>query len=247
MFLTENYAIVIDSSLRADPTALVSFKKMHTFNESLPIRFGVMPRKSPSPESIIWVEAEFPGYIWHSIAAWEEDDNSVTLFAPKFNKYNENIDIHLETEQPSYLTKFKLNLETKKATEEKILDLIVERPSVNTDHLSPTITYLRSEGVSSREMGGEIVKYDLKKQEIVGRFSCQPKCSFGEPLFVSSKKPKSEDDGYLMDIVYYPATNSSAFLVLDAATMTPVVLADLPQRVPYGVHGLWLENDYFKE
>ena len=172
---------------------------------------------------------------------------------PKFDKYNDNVDIHLTTEHPSYLTKFTLDLKTRKATEKRLMNLVVERPSYNTGILSPTIVYLRSEGESSREMGTEIVKYDLKNEKVSGTFKCEhEECVFGEAFYVSStgksgKNMGSEDDGYLMDIVYHPKTNSSSFLVIDAKTMSlkPTFIAQLPQRVPFGVHGIWLDQEYF--
>ena len=161
---------------------------------------------------------------------------------PKFDKYNDNVDIHLSTEHPSYLTKFTLNLKTGVATEKRMINLVVERPSYNTGVLSPTITYLRSEGESSREMGTEIVKFDLRKEKLLGSFKCKDECVFGEAYFVSStgksgKTLGQEDDGYLMDIVYHPKTNSSSFVIVDAQTMNlkPIFMAKLPQRVPYGV------------
>lgn len=173
---------------------------------------------------------------------------------PKFDKYHDNIDIHLTTEHPSYLTKFILNLKTGKATEKRILNLVVERPSYNHGAIPRTITYLRSEGESSREMGTEIVKYDLKNEKVLGSFKCekQEECVFGEAYFVSStgksgKSSGAEDDGYLMDIVYHPKTHTSSFLVIDAKTMNfkPVFIAKLPQRVPFGVHGIWFDQEHF--
>ena len=175
---------------------------------------------------------------------------------PKFDQYNDNIDIHLTTEHPSYLTKFTLNLKTGKATEKRILDLVVERPSYNNGVIPRTITYLRSEGEMSREMGTEIVKYDLKNEKVLGSFKCakDKECVFGEAYFVSStgksgKTFGTEDDGYLMDIVYHPKTNTSSFLVIDAKTMNskPVYMAKLPQRVPFGVHGIWFDQEHFND
>ena len=172
---------------------------------------------------------------------------------PKFDKYNDNVDIHLTTEHPSYLTKFTLNLKTGKATEQRLSNLVVERPSYNTGVLSPTIAYLRSEGETSREMGTEIVKYDLKNEKVMGSFKCEEECVFGEAYFVSSsgksgKHLGPEDDGYLMDIVYHPKSNSSSFVVIDAKTMTskPVFMSKLPQRVPFGVHGIWFDRGRFR-
>ena len=68
---------------------------------------------------------------------------TITAFMPKFDKYNDNIDIHLTTEQPSFLTKFIIDIKTQKATEERLLNLVVERPSYNSGVLARTITYLR--------------------------------------------------------------------------------------------------------
>ena len=173
---------------------------------------------------------------------------------PKFDKYNDNVDIHLTTEHPSYLTKFTLNLKTGIATEKRLSNLVVERPSYNTGVLSPTITYLRSEGESSREMGTEIVKYDLKNEKVIGTFKCEQECVFGEAYFVSSngksgKHVGPEDDGYLMDILYHPKTNTSSFVVIDAKTMSskPVFISELPQRVPFGVHGIWFDQNHFRK
>ena len=54
----------------------------------------------------------------------------------------------------------------------------------------------------------------------------------------------TEDDGYLMDIVYHPKSHTSSFVVINAKTMAETFMAPLPQRIPYGVHGLWLDKQY---
>ena len=53
--------------------------------------------------------------------------------------------------------------------------------------------------------------------------------------------PKSEDDGYLMTYLYDADSDSSSFVIMDAASMdnTPVASVDLP-RVPNGFHGSWV-------
>ena len=103
-------------------------------------------------------------------------------------------------------------------------------------------------------MGTEIIKYDLRNEKVLGSFRCENECVFGEAFYVpSSGKLKAnsnrEDDGYLMDIVYHPKTNSSSFVIVDAQTMNskPIFMATLPQRVPYGVHGNWLDKEHFSD
>jgi carotenoid cleavage dioxygenase len=63
----------------------------------------------------------------------------------------------------------------------------------------------------------------------------------GEPVFVPSEHPGSEDDGYLMTYVYDARSDASQLVIMDAASMdpTPVASVDLP-RIPSGFHGSWI-------
>merc|ERR1712037_411013 len=54
-----------------------------------------------------------------------------------------------------------------------------------------------------------------------------------------------EDEGWLMDFVYFPSNHSSAWMVWNARDLSRVATVHLPQRVPYGVHGLWLDKQFF--
>ena len=79
MFTTlEEYAIVIDTSLRIDVNRLVFGKGITFFDEAKPLRFGVVPRSNASPENIKWVTTSSPGHVWHTISAWENEDEVKT-------------------------------------------------------------------------------------------------------------------------------------------------------------------------
>jgi carotenoid cleavage dioxygenase-like enzyme len=60
-------------------------------------------------------------------------------------------------------------------------------------------------------------------------------------VFVAAGGSLAEDDGYLMTYVYDANSDSSDFVVLDAATMSsdPVATVHLP-RIPFGFHGNWV-------
>jgi carotenoid cleavage dioxygenase len=250
MFLTEHYAVMVHSSLRRDPARLVAGKGVHYFAETEPLRFGVLPRNAQSPDEIVWVAAPRPGHIWHTVTGIEEGNDTLVLYAPKFDAYSANVPIHLAAEEPSYLTRFVLNLTNGTCTETRIFDEVVERPTVNPNLLSHRYTYLRSEGHASQETGRRIVKFDLQLERAVGSIECGTSdCLFGEALFVPRSslvqdKMAAEDDGYLMDFVYEASTHSSRFSVWSAATMAerPLVSAPLPQRVPHGAHGTWISS-----
>ncbi|XP_022867685.1 probable carotenoid cleavage dioxygenase 4, chloroplastic [Olea europaea var. sylvestris] len=77
-------------------------------------------------------------------------------------------------------------------------------------------------------------------------------CFGGEPFFVA-KEPNNpsadEDDGYVVSYVHNEKTGESRFLVMDAKSpnLDIVAAVELPRRVPYGFHGLFVsENDLNK-
>ena len=75
LFLTKNYVIVVEGSLRQDvKTRLIKGQSVTYFDETKNLRFGVLPRKNPSPDNVIWVASDAPGWVWHTISAWENDD-----------------------------------------------------------------------------------------------------------------------------------------------------------------------------
>ena len=74
MFLTEKYAIVIDGSVRSDGARLKLGKGITFFDETKPLRFGVLPRSKASPENVKWVTTGGPGSVWHTISAWDNED-----------------------------------------------------------------------------------------------------------------------------------------------------------------------------
>ena len=89
---------------------------------------------------------------------------------------------------------------------------------------------------------GAILKYDLQsgaREQVdvgVGRLP-------GESSFVPRADATGEDDGYLMTYVYDANTDSSEFIIFDAASMSnePVATVQLP-RVPFGFHGNWVSS-----
>lgn len=72
-------------------------------------------------------------------------------------------------------------------------------------------------------------------------------CFGGEAFFVSRDPEDSnleEDDGYLVCYVHDESTGETRFLVMDARSpdLDVVAAIKLPQRVPYGLHGLFIKE-----
>ena len=66
----------------------------------------------------------------------------------------------------------------------------------------------------------------------------------GEPVFIPKKYDSSEDDGWIMAIVFDGNINKSKLIIVDVKNFDkkPVCEVILPQRVPFGAHGSWLSN-----
>ena len=91
LFLTEKYVVVIEGSLRLDSMRRwKQGKGMTFFDESRNLRFGVLPRENPTVDKVIWVTTDSPGYAWHTISAWDNDDGVIKKIAnniPYRSKY----------------------------------------------------------------------------------------------------------------------------------------------------------------
>ena len=64
----------------------------------------------------------------------------------------------------------------------------------------------------------------------------------GEAVFVAREAGETEDDGWLVTFVHNVELDCSFFYIIDARDMEgePVAKIRLPQRVPWGLHGLFV-------
>lgn len=65
-----------------------------------------------------------------------------------------------------------------------------------------------------------------------------------EPVF--APRGDAEGDGWLLAVVWRQASNTSEVLVFDARRIEagPLATVALPQRVPFGFHGNWVEGEF---
>ena len=63
----------------------------------------------------------------------------------------------------------------------------------------------------------------------------------GEPVFVSASREADEDDGVILCVILNAVNGNSFLLVLDAAELSELARAELPQHVPFGLHGQFFD------
>ena len=107
------------------------------------------------------------------------------------------------TESPPQLTRWELNTSSGLATKSKLDDRSVEFPRINPDLVGKPNQYAYALASSNADQPDfkEIIKYDFinDTSEVyeygLGKFGA-------EPVFVAAEGAKSEDEGYLLSLVY---------------------------------------------
>ncbi|HEY5646231.1 MAG TPA: carotenoid oxygenase family protein [Pseudomonadales bacterium] len=211
------------------------------WDDSYPARLGVMPRNGTDAQ-VVWYDIN-PCYVFHPMNAYEEGD-SIVLDVARFSHIWR--DSAMDFPSPD-LWRWTIDTRSGKVREEQVDDRPAEFPRVADGVVGLKHRYGYMMGMSQdpdpadpMDASGSILKYDRqtgRRADIEfgrGRVG-------GEPVFVPAENAKAEDDGYLMTYVYDASSDTSQFVIMDAATMdaTPVASIDLP-RIPNGFHGSWI-------
>ncbi len=213
------------------------------WDDDYPARLGVMPRTGTDAD-VRWYDIE-PGYVFHPMNSYEDGDTIVLDVARLSHIWRDS----MMDFPPPELWRWTIDTATGKVREEQIDDRPAEFPRVadSVVGLKHRYGYMMAlpenpDYTDPANQSGAIVKYDRDTGERVEHVLGRGRLP-GEPVFVPADGATAEDDGYLMTYVYEAETDSSSFIVLDAATMdpTPVASIDLP-RIPFGFHGNWIDS-----
>ena len=248
-FITENYAICPDMSIRFDVKKMRSeHKGPWFFDHHTHLKFGVLRRKPDEQgqvsEHVKWFDTGKPGFIWHTINAWEEQredgGTDIVMFAPVFDEYPSTIPIHLPQEPKASVWRWRLNLDKGEIVEQrKIIDQFFERPTINEQYIGHKnrFAYLLDKSHPRGILGSGVQKYDLLQEKHLEYYSYDEDFG-GEPLFVAKQNAEAEDHGYILELLMNEQT--AKLIILDTSNLSLIAEIKLPQRIPFGVHSLWL-------
>lgn len=249
MAFTENYAILNDCPLFSDAEAIARGSYAPRFHREIPTRIGLIPRHGTT-EQIRWFEAD-PTFVLHWVNAYEDGDEVVLdgffqdnpVPAPRVGaSAYDNIFrfLGLDGIQP-HLHRWRLNLSTGLAKEERLTDSITEFGMVNGRHGGRRHRYAyAASGVPNMFLFDGLVKHDIDR-------GTEERYMLGEGVFGSetAMAPRvgatAEDDGYLIMFTTDMVNDRSECLVLDAARVSdgPIARIRLPERISSGTHSTW--------
>lgn len=264
--ITQKYVVICDIEIGADPMNMIRGRRLVSVDPRKVSRIGILPRYAKVDSEMKWFEV--PGLnIFHVVNAWDETDKDgddvVVLVAPvllSLEHFFERLDL-----MQASMEKVTINLGTGVISRHIISNSNdnLECPVINPAYIAKRNRYvyaaifektpmnskmIRTIGVAKLDIFASNDNKDQHEHTVAIRVYGN-NCFGGEPFFIArdSKNPNSEeDDGYVVSYVHNESSGESRFLVMDAQSPTLEVMAavKLPQRVPYGLHGIFIkEND----
>lgn len=249
--ITEHYTIFMDLPLEFHPEQMQQGKPPLVFQPDRPSRFGILPRHGDN-STIRWFEAP-SCYVFHTLNAYESGDEIVLVAcrtgrtqvlggSSDTNIHGENFPID---ETAPFLHRWRFNLITGTVYEERLSDYSGEFPRINEQYLGRKNRY----GYIAKAASGAMPRFDgfVKYDSVTGstqvhefgtdRFG-------GEGVFVSQSGATAEDQGWLITFIYDQDTDTSELIVVNTQDMAsePIARILMPQRVPYGFHGIWIPS-----
>jgi carotenoid cleavage dioxygenase len=239
--VTRNHVIFMDLPAVFDLQMAAKGEMPIHWDDSYPARLGIMPRNGTDAQ-VQWVDIN-PCYVFHPMNSYE-DGETIVLDVARFSHIWR--DSPMDFPSPE-LWRWTIDTKSGKVSEEQVDDRSAEFPRVADSVIGLKHRYGYMMGMSldanpdePMSSSGSILKYDREKGERseidLGRGRMG-----GEAVFVASASPSGEDDGYLMTFVHDAESDTSQFVIMDAASMddTPVASVQLP-RIPSGFHGSWI-------
>lgn len=243
--ITENYTIFMDLPLTFNPERMQRGEPPLMFESNKSSRFGIVPRHGDN-SNIRWFETP-ACYVFHTLNAYEEGDE-IVLIACRMDStkvlMSEDSTSALEDTTPR-LHQWRFNLNTGTISETRLDDIASDFPRINENFLGRRNRY----GYTARMTGDSmplfdgLVKYDFNTGTSQTHEFGSERYG-GEAVFAPHPDGINEDDGWLMTFVYDCNSKTSELVVIDARDVAsePVARVLIPQRVPYGFHGAWIEE-----
>jgi carotenoid 9,10(9',10')-cleavage dioxygenase 1 len=256
--LTENYFIIVDAPLLFTPDAIVKGHLPFTFDNTLPLKFGVVDRYAQDSSEIKWFSVE-PCMSFHVANAWETSSTAIELYLCTFKEFSLDDFTAAGPEAEPHLTRVTLDLATGEATSQLLCPLTGDFPTVPASLVARKTKWCYVAAFETSPFGAPlfygITKVDLEAQgpetAVVGTIHHGDGRLGGEAYFVSREglTANGEDNGYLITYVWDEQTQTSELVIYDAATMssTPVARVGMPQRVPFGFHCTWMTEEQMQE
>ena len=225
----------LEAAVAGDPIPFV-------WDPSYGARIGVMPLGGPT-ENIRWVEVD-PFYVFHEVNAYRDGDDVIVDVCWHPDMFNGS-DLIGGTGQ-SAVKRWRINTAGEQLTyaEEVIATNPFELPShdrrfTGRKHRHGWFAATRDDPQTIDFAGIGHVDYQTGT---ISEWDPGRTRHAGEAFFVP--EGSGEAEGWLLTFVYDHVSQRSVLAILEAENVAagPIAEVALPQRVPYGFHGVWIPS-----
>jgi carotenoid cleavage dioxygenase len=244
--LTEGNVVIYDLPVVFDlDDAMAGGTFPYHWDDAYGARVGVLPSDGEASD-VRWFEVD-PCYVFHPMNSYD-DGTDVVLDVVRHPRMFDKVRNGPDDGRPT-LWRWTIDTVAGQVREEQLDDHAQEFPRVD-ERLVGRRHRFGYAAVASEELttgGGQpeggLLRHDLDAGTVAfhsfGRGS-----GAAEGVFVPSSPDAAEDDGYVVALVYVPERDASDLVVLAAQDFTgePVARVHLPQRVPFGFHGNWVDD-----
>lgn len=250
LVITEDHTVFLDSPYVFD-IANIGKGSMVRWMPENGCRIGVMPRRGTAAD-LRWFEIE-PGHVQHFWSGWSDGDRieftGCRYPAPDFGIDNATpLDERSAKDLTARPARYWVDLATGDAGWEPMDDLEGDFNRINPAYDGVRVRHLYMSGFTQRgrHLGDfdAIVKYDQDADERT-LWSAGPHGHVGESVFAADPAGTGEDDGWLLNAVYFDDRDTTDLVILDARDVAagPIATVHLPRRMPFGFHANWFPAD----
>jgi all-trans-8'-apo-beta-carotenal 15,15'-oxygenase len=255
--ITENYCIFFQNPVDFNPIpfalGISSAAQCIKFQKNQPTRIIIIPRKTQT-ENVKVLETQ-AGFIFHHVNAFEVGNEIIidSICYESLTEVEPNSDYRktdFDTNSPPQLWRFNLNLSENKVQNQLIDPRPTEFPTIHPNYVGKSYRYLYSAAAHQSTVNAPlqaIFKVDLES----GRkqlWSAAPRGFIGEPIFIPRPNSQTEDDGWLIALVYDAEHHRSDVVILDAENLEKGAIAKLhlKHHIPYGLHGSFTQETFIE-
>lgn len=221
--ITERSTILFDCAVTISASGIA-------VDREVPARIGVLPRFGTAGQ-VQWYPCA-PGWVFHLSNAWE-GPGGLEIVAARYPDYPDRPGVH------PLLHRWTMRPEG--GLEERgLADIPVEFPTIDERFRGQPLRHtfwalqggMNQHGLARCDAGGSMTILTFPERVFGGEF-----------VFVPRHPGAAESDGYLVGYVHDEGRDRSELWLVDTLALQdgPVARVRLPQRVPYGFHGAWID------
>ena len=253
--ITPNWAVFLQNAIKFNPLPFVMGRKGAAQCLESKVggqaKFWLVPRESGTfagqPPKVIDAPE---GFVFHHLNAWEEGDEVVidSIYYADFPSIGPDVDfreVDFELIPEGLLERCRIQPTKGTMQSQRLSERCCEFAMVNPTQVGLKARYAWM-AVAEREQGNDPLQA-IKKLDLTSGarhiWSAAPRGFVSEPVMVARPGATSEDDGWVLCLVWNGARCASDLVILNADDLSEQAVLELPLAVPHGLHGSWVSSD----